>query len=322
MVLVMTDEQETISDAAREAIANLPSVHEVRYGRYRSLFSNGYIRRFYQREASYSPSLSKLDAGLIKKVIDNDIDSVNSERVITVFMVLLFIPYAIIALQFDAKPWYFTAQVSGGLVILGIEILLLRSGNRKRHEQYAADALFFAILVLESNIGDWDKTKFRWRYAARLERLAKQIERIPLALRKVAPTVRRECLRISGAKAQAVRELELSVIKRGPSTFEDIAAQLIADLHLVIDGRWYELPEAPYERQISRLKLAMQIIGAIIAFGGAVTIVAFTSKLGPGASILATVLIAISVALLNFSGLSTEIVGRYVQTGSDVMPKK
>ena len=55
---------------------------------------------------------------------------------------------------------------------------------------------------------------------------------------------------------------------------------------------------------------------------GAITIIAFASKLGPEASILATVLIALSVALLNISGLSTEIVGRYVQTGSDLMPKK
>jgi hypothetical protein len=98
-------------------------------------------------------------------------------------------------------------------------------------------------------------------------------------------------------------------------------AQLVADLPVVIEGRWYELPETQYERQVSKWKLAMQITGAIIILLGAIAIIAFASKFGPEAPIIATVLITISVALLNFSGVSTDIVGKYAKTGSDLLPK-
>jgi hypothetical protein len=60
----------------------------------------------------------------------------------------------------------------------------------------------------------------------------------------------------------------------------------------------------------------------VLTLSGAVAIIAFASKFGPGASILATILIAISVALLNISGISPEIVGSYAQTATEIISKK
>jgi hypothetical protein len=238
--------------------------HEFKYSPYRALFSSKYIRCFYPSEASHSPSLKKLDEGLIERLAEDDIDWANNRRRILALLLLLSMIYVVGILQISIQPWLLIVQVGGGIALLVIELFLFMSFNRLHHAQDAANKLFFAVLVLERDNQCGNTTKSRWAYAARLERLAREIERIPLALGRVAPTVRRECLGTSRAKAQAIRQLEISVVKPTPSTFEDLATRLIDDLRLIIEGRWYDLPEAQYERQISRSKLIAQISGAVL----------------------------------------------------------
>jgi integrase len=107
---------------------------------------------------------------------------------------------------------------------------------------------------------------------------------------------------MSGAKALALRELELLAIRPGPSAYGDLLKQLIDGLLIMSEGRWYDLPEAEYERQTSRHVRALQIGVAFIAFAGAVTLLSFIPKLGAAASASATALVAIAVAFAHSAG--------------------
>jgi hypothetical protein len=69
--------------------------------------------------------------------------------------------------------------------------MLNRLGRRNR-QQDAADQFFFAVSALARNKACWQDSKFRWKIAADVERIARNVERIPLALSGVAPSVRRE----------------------------------------------------------------------------------------------------------------------------------
>jgi len=211
----------------------------------------------------------------------------------------------------------------GGIFLITIEVFILNRSDRQNRQQNAADQFFFAVSALARNEACWQDSKFRWKIAADVERIARNVERIPLGLSGVAPSVRRDCLMMSGSKAQALRELELLAIRPGPSAYTDLLKQLIDGLLIISEGRWYDLPEAQYERQVSRHVRALQIGVAFIAFAGAVILLSFIPKLGEAAPVSATALVAISVAFAHSAGMPIDMIGKYTQVGSDIVaPKK
>ena len=291
------------------------------YSVYRALISNRYIRRYYRREVSEVPVLGALDQALIDSLVINEIAKVRFVRVFAPILLLLFLAFAFVhlvppRLEDIATP---TAMI----LIIGMEILGFRIDDRLHREHRAADKLFFTISMLARNEACWRDSKFRRELASDVERVARQVERISLSLSGIAPSVRRECLSLSRVKAQALRELEMLIIRPSNSSYEGLLKQLIDDLVMLTEGRWYDLPEKKYVPQTSRLMRIFQIGGAVIAFGGAVVLIAFVSKLGSAASLAATALVAVAVALLNFAGIPLARIERYAQTGSDVVtPRK
>jgi len=210
----------------------------------------------------------------------------------------------------------------GAVVVLVLERALLVSARRPRYERSAADKLFVIIRELNQNIDHCNLSSFRWHIAVHLEEAAKAIERIPLTLKKVAPGVRREVFKLSRSKAEAMRQLEMWVIRPQESTLAAINARLADDLCTLTDGRWYDLPEAEYGHRVSTWLVVVEILGAIIAIGSALTVIGLASRLGPVAAVLSTVLAAVGVYLLNVAGLPIGILERYVEAGERVASDK
>jgi Ca2+/Na+ antiporter len=288
------------------------------YSVIRALLSNSYIRHYYAKEVSEVPVLNGMEQTVIDALISNEIAKVHTFKVNVLVVIFIFAAYIYASWNLNV-----IAAGVGAILVIGTEVLILNMSRRRNRQQDAADQFFFAVSALARNEACWQDSKFRWAIAADVERIAHNVERIPLALSGVAPSVRRECLMMSGARAQALRELELLTIRPGPSAYTDLLKQLVAGLLIMSEGRWYDLPEAQYERQVSWRVRAFQIGVAFIAFAGAITLLSFIPKLGVAASVSATALVAIAVAFANVAGMPIDRIEKYAQVGSDVVaPKK
>jgi hypothetical protein len=288
------------------------------YNSWHALISNGYARRYYQDQAAESPSLRALQPSIILKLAANDVSRLVQARI----ALLIIVPAVAGYLYITLSSGEFYISVTVGIVLLGIEQFMLWVLRDGRYEEFAADRLFFVIRELERNSQFWSDTKFRWSHAADLEMAARALERIPFSLRRVAPGVRKEVVTTSRAKAQAMRDLEIRAIKPGTFTYSDMTNRLTEDMRTILEGRWYELPEATYEPQVSRWLLALRFCGAFILIGGAITLIGFASKLGSAASVLATILIAVAIYFLNMAGIPIGVVERYERIGSGMTPNK
>ncbi len=161
------------------------------------------------------------------------------------------------ALPFAARLWILAAVQAG--VVLAY-LMFTATGlwtGRGRPESRAAIQIFTILEKLTPNSRStdsthpqqrWKNTDFRGEIAADLERAAILVERIPLAWRGLAPAVRAETLRVSRAKADGLRELQLRTVTPTDSTLTDLVGQLNVALRRLIDGRWHD-PAGPAIRR-------------------------------------------------------------------------
>ena len=306
---------------------NIPLRTQRRLYNYYVYLPDSFTRRYFQAEAEASPSLRELGADVSAKVANADI-ALN--RLIRRNLYIYFLAYVIyvgvIALvaSRNLDPIALSISTVIGAVIfvaliIGLRLRLIRSSA----EYYAIIKLFFFVSFLERNAAEWSDSRFRWRVVERLERIARKVEQIPLASRSVAPDVKEETLRLSRSKAQAIRQLELWAIRPAGFIFTDLVHQLVLDLKLIAESRWYDLPEASDFKIIrSRWIFILRIGSAAIIIGGAIFLLAFAAKAGPAVSIIGLILLGIALALLNSAGISTTVIDQYLQTGSKVISRK
>jgi hypothetical protein len=70
---------------------------------------------------------------------------------------------------------------------------------------------------------------------------------------------------MSERKAQDIRQLEIAAIRPESVSLNDLAQRLICDLRLLIEGRWYDLPEADtLEGEASRPRFTIPIIMTLL----------------------------------------------------------
>jgi hypothetical protein len=155
----------------------------------------------------------------------------------------------------------------------------------------------------------------------RLEAIAKAVERIPLQFKWLPPVIRRDAALIGRQKAQAIRELERWTLTSGPFTYTDLLHRLTKDLCLVIDGRWYDLPEAKWKRQKPRWMIFGQVLVGIAFFVGGLAIVEWSGKFGHTGTVLAGLLLTVATGVISNSGLSLKIVEGSAEVGSKLLGK-
>lgn len=153
-----------------------------------------------------------------------------------------------------------------------------------------------------------------------LEGTAREVERIPLASGAVARSVRQDVLKISRAKGQAMRQLEMLVIQPKSFTLIELVEQLKDDLLILVKGRWYDLPEAARpELEISRWRSAVPLgIGATLIAGViAIGILANGNRVFYA---VAVTLLSLTEAILHSPGARAAILERFARAGADPTP--
>ncbi len=290
-----------------------------------AMVSDKYIERYFRKAAVGCPSLSNLDKEVLDQVAKNEIKRIQAGRkvfsVVLIACVIYIIAYRQL-LNVEAHSRYFIYfTLSGPIAILILEVGLLIPLYRRNYERFATRRLFNLVRSLEKNAPYWNDTQFRKLIALKIEYAARAIEGIPLASGRIAPEVRRELFATSKRKAQAIRTLELWAMKPGPFTFTDLVNRLTSDLSIIAKGEWYNLPDGQYKPKVSRSIIVVEIGIAVLIIAGVVAIIEFASRLGAAAPILATILSAAALALLNRAGLPAEILERYTEAGSKLTSK-
>jgi hypothetical protein len=290
-----------------------------------SLF-NSFIMHSFLTEAERCPSLRVLEQGVIIKVADSRIAVNNMIRRSVIVYIFAYVAF-IIGLAKVGGTHSQTADeiyaISGILVLNAIIQWLRLRIQRSSAEQEATLQLFSAVTLLERDAALWPESKFRWQVAKHLEEVSRRVEKIPLASPSLAPSIKNEAFRLSAAKAQAIRNLELWAIRPMELTYTDLVYQLTCDLVLMAEGKWFELPEADgFVIRRSKLVPALQITGATALIGAAIALIVFLPKAEAAASIGALILVSAAMPLLNSAGISTTLINQSLQAGSKVISGK
>jgi hypothetical protein len=177
------------------------------------------------------------------------------------------------------------------------------------------------IRTVEANGDHWHSPSMVKYLTWQLESIAKAVERIPHQFKWLPPAIRRDAVLIGRRKAQAIRELERWALTPGPFTYTDILHRLTQGLCLVIDDRWYDLPEAKWERQKPAWMILGQVFVGILFFAGGLAIVEWSSKFGRTGTVLSTLLLTIAIGFIGNSGLSLKIVEGSAEVGSKLLGK-
>jgi hypothetical protein len=124
-----------------------------------------------------------------------------------------------------------------------------------------------------------------------------------------------QTLELARTKAAGLRELQLWVIKSGPFTFTDLAQRLATTLRTIVDGRWYELPEAQVPQGApSRARRWVAVLAAAITLVAIAVLLAFSVKLGSVTDSMVLILGALFIGMLNAAGLPAPMIGQYLES--------
>ena len=275
--------------------------------RNRLVFSifNSYNESYYNRGVQRSPSLKELDPELSAKLTGYEKKIIRAIiKPFTIAFILLVID---LSLPYRHTTVAQSVKIFSTLAIYSIAIVYSLLRVRLLNEERAALFLFLTIRELEGKASDWRSSKFRYGIARRVELVAKWVWRIPLGARGIAPSVRGDAMRASESKAQALRQLETSIIIPSSLTSAELINRLKNDLYSIVDDRWYELPDGEATKRVrSRWIPIIQVTVAVLTIGLAIFVATIAVKMGPVYTLISALLLSLGVALLNRAGLSTE----------------
>jgi hypothetical protein len=203
------------------------------------------------------------------------------------------------------------------IVEASVLVLIIQGPGESR----ATVAVFLVIRELELNADLWPCPDFRNHICTHLDAAARYVQAIPLRFRGLSPSVR-QGLRAKGRrKAQAVRDLEFWAMQPGPFTFTDLVDRLAADLRMLARGRWYELPEAPYERRLPiGTTVLFGVLAALLAAGSVVTVSLFARTLGAaGSSVVSGALMTAAFWMLSNTGIQIPRTLSFVEAGTQML---
>jgi hypothetical protein len=268
------------------------------------------VVRYYSQTIGDCPKLSKVDSGVYAKLIRGEIDIQKTSNIVAAVIAVGLLPACIMAIASTSEP----ALLLGPFFIIIADWLLWVHAFRKDSEARAARELFFVVRALEKYAEYWNEPDFRKMVAEHLEHAAVLVSSIPWSIRGLAPEVRRDLFAASEKKAQALRVLELAIIKADSVTYANLVNRLLENFIFLAKGQWYELPESEYKHTASRRTIIAWIGGAVLFTGAAIVIIAFFPRLASAASILSTIIsivIMIVISRLNQEGLSVDLLEQY-----------
>lgn len=291
------------------------------YKPFSTIISNARITEYYKSKSAPCPTLSSLPPPLIDLVIKSQISRewVTRRNFLLSSFVIISADVVISHLQSTRYAGYATLFIT--LMVIFSIFSISKASQRGHWREVAVRQLFHAIWAMEKNAHFWETVDLRNHMLQELGAIAKSVERVPLQFVGLSFEIRREILKQSRRKAQAIRNLQYWVLMPGPLTFTDLIDILSKDLQLIAAGHWYELPEANYEHRRSRWLLAGQIAGAIILIAAALAVVSLSARFGSLATITATLLIAVASAIFSRIGLPLDMIQGATDTGSKLIGK-
>jgi len=305
-----------------------------------SLVCNNYIRNYYNHIAqTLAATPAKLEPNVSRHAAEREISLVNSIRVcLTVVLGI-------------ASLWVYGATHTVHSHIIAIAISCLYATEmaalfwiRRRHYEDSAAIGLFSLAAKLGSLPDKHHTellpdsRFRNQVARRLERIARAIERIPLAMGSVSPGVRDDMFRISSDKAQLVRQLESEALLPEDRSYENISKQITVFLTFISKQHWYKMPEPTVagvgkkgegcqsdrrpHRPATWIRM-VEMAAVILIIAGLVTFAAVLgSKVSAVYPILGTIAVPIIFALLNNAGILLAPAPQRRETnGEDTLPK-
>lgn len=295
--------------------------HDSSYGHRWRLFDR-YILSYFSRSIIDCPTLGRFEPEAIHAIAIGQMKRAREFRSHMFYLVVGFVAFATLGSNLNPHSKYYATYLLVLLALLTVtEGILLILIIQDSGESRATIGLFLVIRELELNAELWSSPEFRNHICIHLDASARCLQAIPLRFHGLSPSVRKDLRRKARRKAQAVRDLEFWAMQPGPFTFTDLVDRLAGDLRTLAHGRWYELPEAPYERQLSvGTAVLYGGLAALLAAGSVVTISLFARTLGaPGSAVLADAQMTAAVWMLSNVGIPISRTSSFVSVGSQLL---
>jgi hypothetical protein len=284
--------------------------------------SKRYIRSYFSRSIIDCPTLGRLEPDVIQDIANGQIKWARELQSHLFALVVVFVAFIGWASDLNPHSKYYASELLAllaGLAVMeaALFVLIMRGPGESR----ATVALFLIIRELELNADLWPNPDFRNHISTHLDAAARYVGAIPLRFRGLSPNVRRDLRAKARRKAQAVRDLELWAMQPGPFTFTDLVDRLAADLRTLARGRWYELPEAPYERRSPvGTAVLFGVLAALLAAASVATIGLFARTLGPtGSFVLSGALMTAAFETLSNTGIPVPLTLSSVTASSQLL---
>jgi hypothetical protein len=289
------------------------------------LVSNNYIRSSIVNGARDCISLKSLPQGTLEQIAECQIVRAKAHRTMILGVLVLWITGCgvLIAAQASRSRYSpgFVDLVDSitASVITGIMLWIIWSFPRRYYMERAIIRIYDTLIYLEQS-EKYTFRAFRNSVIRRLNNIATAIERIPLQYNTLSKTVRAQAFSKGESRAQAVRELQHSVISPGPQAFNDLTSQLLADLQILLAGNWYELPEVACEKRRPLIRILLQIVAAVAMLLAVVMIARYHSRFGIFAPVASSVLSITAIILINNAGLPVNMVQSSAEVASKIRP--
>jgi hypothetical protein len=283
----------------------------------RTIFIARYAQSYFSHARTSCPSLGSLDAVTLDKIARRQAESARETLRMFTGMIAAFLILIVLSVSINPHSHY-AGYVSPAIFVSLFVIggIIMSALVRRTSEATAVYVLYNLIVRLETRPGEWAGLPFRQDACMSLSRVASCVQRIPHRLAGLAPSVRRQVITTARNKAQAIRELQIWVMQPGPFTYTDLIQRLTSDLYILADGRWYDLPEAPYVRQMSRTRTVFLVFLALALVGVTAYGVSFIPS--PAGPVVSVIVAAVAVAIVNAAGLPVALTERFISAGSDL----
>ena len=207
---------------------------------------------------------------------------------------------------FTGAPFNLSQGVLQLSLVLYYSVVVLLAARALKRSELLIRSLFYFIRDLERCSDSWLDRKTRRRLVSRLGKLATAMEQFPYSvIYRNDKSLFAEMQTLARGKAASLRELRIWIIRPREDTYIYLVETLVARLRLLIEGRWFELPEADAgPSRPHRLKSVVLGAVCLALLGGLIALTVYSSRFGATATVTASVLGIILVGLLTQYGIA------------------
>jgi hypothetical protein len=257
--------------------------------------------------------------------------SERKDRSPSVLLILGFLLAVEVSLGFIPSVDGISESLKNGIVLGALQITLAALTYFSRYRAVTTRLplrLFLILLDLETNGSRWDLFHYRVTIIRKMERLAREVQRIPRSTGVTDAYVLGLLTERADECAASLRHLQVQAAMPEDDTRQRVITDLTSRFLLLVDGRWYDLPRAEIDhlvraharRRRQRGRIIISVVAATVVFAGALL---SATQLDPStAELITPFLLSSVITILGAAGIEFKALGDSINIAHNATSKQ